>query len=184
MNTCVHRDKGQICAWDAKNKYQLPNDKLIEEWTESGRQGLLICPECGAEVFFRPCHEKSSHFAHKRGASASCTRSGKETKDHFEAKEALYFHFTTKYRDDAKVTPCYRHPNGRISDLYIEFRTGERLAVNYQRQELPVGVWRERHSDYDALGISDLWILSADMDKHTAHADFFEIGRASWRERV
>lgn len=161
METCLYKGK-QICAYDVTNTNYALNYELKKEWVIAGRNGELICQECGKEVQLkiRDPRKKIPHFFHKT-TDVKCPFSSndlRESEEHKKGKMILYHYFKERYPE---VTPIinYRFPNRRKSDLYIEFKNGDKLAVEYQRTEMYILEWQERHEEYTKANINILWLI-------------------------
>lgn len=161
METCLYRGK-QICAYDVTNTNYALNYELKKEWVIAGRNGELICQECGKEVQLkiRDPRKKIPHFFHKT-TDDKCPFSNndlRESEEHKKGKMLLYLYFKDRYPE---VTPIinYRFPNRRKADLYIEFKNEDKLAVEYQRTELDILEWQERQEEYTKANINVLWLI-------------------------
>lgn len=161
MEVCLYRGK-QICAYDVTNANYALNYQLKKEWKIAGKNGELICQECGKEVQLRvnDPRKKTPHFSHKV-IDDKCPFSNndlRESEEHKKGKMMLYHYFKDRYPG---VTPIinYRFPNRRKADLFIEFNNGDKLAVEYQRTELDILEWQERHEEYTKANINVLWLI-------------------------
>lgn len=161
METCVYKGK-QICAYDVTNANYALNYELKKEWRIAGRQGKLICQECGQEVQLRvnDPRKRTPHFSHKI-TDDKCQFNNndlRESEEHKKGKMLLYHYFKDKYPE---ITPMVNHrfQNRRKADLYIEFNDGNKLSVEYQRTELDILEWQERHEEYTKANINVLWLI-------------------------
>ncbi|MGU8432052.1 competence protein CoiA family protein [Clostridium perfringens] len=41
----------------------------------------------------------------------------------------------------------------------MEFKSGEKFAIEYQRLGLDIIPWKKRQEEYDKLGVKVMWIL-------------------------
>ena len=137
--------------------------ELKRQWKKAQYKNELICEDCGTPVELRAGDVKIPYFAHRKGFSTrDCYyETTRETEEHREAKGILYEYFVAKY-PGAIVQTTKRQPNGRRSDIYIDFGSSE-LAIEFQRTYMKISDWDERHLEYEKLGITDLWILSSRM---------------------
>ena len=137
--------------------------ELKRQWKKAQYKNELICEDCGTPVELRAGDVKIPYFAHRKGFSTrDCYyETIRETEEHREAKSVLYEYFVTKY-PEAIVQTTKRQPNGRRSDIYIDFGSSE-LAIEFQRTYMKISDWDERHQEYEKLGITDLWLLSSRM---------------------
>ncbi|QAS59621.1 competence protein CoiA family protein [Clostridium septicum] len=76
----------------------------------------------------------------------------------------LYNYFRELYPDES-ISINYRFNNRRRTDLYCEFRDGNKLAIEYQRTALDILEWQERQSAYEDLGVNVIWLLEGNKDK-------------------
>lgn len=162
MLNCLFNGK-RICSLDTKNRFDKYIYDEVERLKEAGQQKKLICEECGNYVFLRSGDVKIPHFAHISGVERDCyfdRNETKETEEHRMGKSILYNYFKDKY-EDANVYIDYKHKNGRRSNIYIEFKSGERLVVEFQRNDLKVTEWKKRNYDYTDDKTNIIWILSS-----------------------
>ena len=167
METCLYKGK-QICAYDITNMNYALNYELKKEWKIASKNKELFCEECGMEVQLRvkDPRKKIPHFSHKL-SDYKCPFSNsesRETEEHKKGKMLLYNYFKEKYSDISPIIN-YRFINKRRADLYIEFTNGDKLAIEYQRTELDILDWQERHGEYGRLGANILWLLSGKEEK-------------------
>ena len=166
METCLYKDK-QICAYDVTNANYALNYELKKEWRIAGRNRELICQECGKEVQLRvnDPRKKVPHFSHKLTDNRCpySSNDSRESEEHKKGKMLLYHYFKEKYLGTSPIIN-YRFPNRRKADLYIEFNNGDKLAVEYQRTELDILEWQERHDEYKKASINDLWLIGGKED--------------------
>lgn len=167
MEICEYKGK-LICAYDVTNINYALNYELKKEWKIAGKNGKLICPECGKEVILRinDPQKKVPHFSHKY-SSEKCEYSNndiKESEQHKRGKMILYNYFRELYPDEM-ISINYRFNNRRRTDLYCEFKDGNKLAIEYQRTALDILEWQERQSAYEDLGVNIIWLLEGNKDK-------------------
>lgn len=162
METCLYKGK-QICAYNVTNVNYALNYELKKEWKIAGKNGELICEECGQEVQLRANdpRKKTPHFSHKI-TDDKCPFANndlRESEEHKRGKMLLYHYFKEKYPE---VTPTVnqRFRNRRKADLYIEFNDGNKLAVEYQRTELDILEWKERQEEYTKENINVIWLIA------------------------
>ena len=167
MFTCLWNGRS-ICSFDVRNKYDKEDFELKRAWKTAQAKNELTCDDCGSPMDFRPGKGiNAPHFAHKSNVVRDCFYDRVvETKEHKLAMEILNYYFRDKYPD----TSCYikfnkKHPNDRRSDIFIEFDTGENLAVEFQKTNLNWHEWELKHSDYVEMGINELWLLSTSVFK-------------------
>lgn len=167
METCLYEGK-QICAYDVANVNYALNYELKKEWKIAGANGKLICEECGREVQLRvnDIKKRVPHFSHKI-TDEKCPFSSdaiRESEEHKKGKMLLYNYLKERYLGTNPIVN-YRFPNRRRADLYIEFNNGDKLAIEYQRTELDILDWQERHEEYTKSNINVLWLLSGKEEK-------------------
>ena len=161
MDICVYKNN-IICAFDVTNINEVLNYEIAAQWREAGKNGLLRCPECGNEVHLKAkdLKKKVPHFAHKIKCSCSFgENTSRESEEHKKGKLKLYHYFRNMY-GDAQISISKNFSNKRRIDLYIEFKSGEKLAVEFQRTDLDKSEWKIRHDFYKDNDISDLWIIN------------------------
>ena len=172
MDNCLLHGK-RICALWLRNEHNMDVYEFKREWKKAQYRNELICEDCGTPVELRAGDVKVPYFAHRKGfVTRDCYyETYKETEEHREAKSLLYEYFCANY-PDAVVEVTKKHPNGRRSDIFIDFDTSK-LAVEFQRTNLKISDWDERHFEYEKLGIIDLWLLSSGIyDKQKNDFDF------------
>jgi competence protein CoiA len=167
VETCLYNGK-QICAYGITNMNYALNYELKKEWKIASKNKELFCEECGMEVQLRvkDPRKKIPHFSHKL-SDYKCSFSNsesRETEEHKKGKMLLYNYFKEKYPDTNTIIN-HRFPNKRRADLYIEFKNGDKLAIEYQRTELDILDWQERQGEYEKLGTNILWLLSGKEEK-------------------
>ncbi|HFE9682771.1 TPA: competence protein CoiA family protein [Clostridium perfringens] len=166
METCNY--KGEvICAYDITNNNYALNYELRKEWRIAGRNGELKCPECGLEVVLKvnDPRKKVPHFAHKI-SDIKCNynnEDARESEEHKKGKMILYNYFKEIY-PNANLRINHRFNNKRRTDIFIEFKNGEKLAIEYQRLGLDIIPWKERQEEYDKLGVKVMWILQGNEE--------------------
>lgn len=161
VDICLYNGK-LINAFDVTNINDVLNYETYIKWKEAGNKGLLICPECKNKVILRvkDPRKRVPHFSHKNKCGCSFGEiNGKESEEHKKGKLKLYHYFKEKY-PDAYIDIAKSFSNKRRTDLYIEFKSGEKLAVEFQRTNLDRSEWKIRHDFYKNNGINDLWILN------------------------
>ena len=159
MLNCLYRSN-RICSLDIKDNYNQDNYELEKEWRNAGDNDLLTCEDCGSPVFLKAGKKKIAHFAHKPGINVNCYNiENKETEEHRKAKQIFYFYFRG-YPDVENVDLNYKHSTNKRSDIFVKFKSGEKLAIEFLLDNLNIKDWQEKHGDYLKLGIYDLWFLS------------------------
>lgn len=166
MEICKYKGK-DICAYDITNNNYALNYQLEKEWKIAGKGGELKCPECGLDVILKvkDPRKKIPHFAHKI-SMIKCNYYNedlKESEEHKRGKMILYNYFKELY-PDSNLRINHRFNNKRRTDIFIEFKSGEKLAVEYQRLGLDIIPWQERQKEYEKLGIKVLWILQGNEE--------------------
>ncbi|HAT4125492.1 TPA: hypothetical protein I9Z60_001852 [Clostridium perfringens] len=166
METCNYKGK-VICAYNITNNNYALNYQLEKEWKIAGKSGELKCPECGLDVILKvkDPRKKIPHFAHKI-SMIKCNYYNedlKESEEHKRGKMILYNYFKEFY-PDSNLKINHRFNNKRRTDIFIEFKSGEKLAVEYQRLGLDIIPWQERQKEYEKLGIKVLWILQGNEE--------------------
>ena len=166
METCLYKNN-IICAYDVTNMNEVLNYDIYATWKMAGKEGKLICPECGQEVILKvkDPKKKAPHFSHK--VNSNCTfndSDAKESEEHKKGKSKLYHYFKEKYKDIViRINKCFS--NKRRCDVYMEFASGERLAVEFQRTDLDISEWKLKHQFYVQNRINDLWIINGHISE-------------------
>lgn len=161
MEICEYKGK-IICAYDVTNINYALNYELKKEWKIAGKNGELRCPECGKEVILRinDPRKKVPHFSHKI-SNEKCEYINdniRESERHKRGKMLLYNYFKALYPNES-ILINYRFNNRRRSDIYCEFKDGNKLAIEYQRTALDISEWQDRQKAYDELGVNIIWFL-------------------------
>lgn len=166
------------------------DDEAIEHWRRKGSQGdgTLVCLLCHegwdrAEPLTIPLvvkgrigGERRPHFAHPVGL-APLGGHGPETRWHAEAKQRIARWARALPGVAEAMVECWTQDRARRSDVQVALRSGERLAIELQRQMVIDHAWRERHRDYVRAGIVDVWLWHpATRVPHVVYADY----QAGW----
>jgi hypothetical protein len=70
-------------------------------------------------------------------------------------------YFQKLYLDEIIETEYRAIPNQRQrSDLFIAFKTGEKLAINLHKKTISTNKWDSKHNDYKNAGIVDIYIIT------------------------
>lgn len=162
MENCLYNGE-VICAYDIIDPNGTLNYELSKRWRIAARNGELICPECSGKVGFKgkDIEKKSPHFFHLEENLLCPTKDYEkgETNDHIRGKMILYNYFKNKYPTE-KLFLNHTFPNRRRCDLYIEFKNGDKLAVEYQRTSLFITDISTKNDDYIKSNINSLWLLN------------------------
>ena len=62
--------------------------------------------------------------------------------------------------EDEGIIISKKFSNKRRNDLYIDFKSGENLAVEFQRTDVDKGEWKIRDDFYKENDINDLWLIN------------------------
>lgn len=124
--------------------------------------GRLRAPCCGERLAVKWGARKTPHFAHWPRSLCPYQRWAEpESAEHAGGKLRLW-HFCRAYFA-GRLSRCeleYPLPEtGQRPDVFVELADGTRLALEYQRAEMPQADWEERHQRYAAAGIADVWVL-------------------------
>jgi len=166
------------------------DDEAIEHWHRKGSQGdgTLVCLLCHEGwdrvepltiplvVKGRIGGERRPHFAHPAGL-APLGGHGPESRWHAEAKQRIARWARALPSVTEAVVECWTQDRARRSDVQVMLQSGERLAIELQRQMLTDQAWRERHRDYVRAGIVDVWLWHPGTGvPHVVYAE----DRAGW----
>jgi hypothetical protein len=148
-------------------------DRPMPEWRQLGygQRGTIVCFLCWNGVDSEPGTRVPpvprgrlggrvrAHFAHPPGSAKHDSRRARET----------IWHLNTKLRLTrcAQALPCVAEARverwtpdmTRRADVLVILRDGARLALEAQSRIIPDGRWEDRHADYAASGIADVWFM-------------------------
>lgn len=124
---------------------------------DAARAGQLVCPlpDCDSRQLIVRAGSRRDHFAHRVTPS---TDHAPERLMHLQGKAMIESWLRQRYPrlQVGREVPVGR--GGRIADVLAVSPRGTRMAFEIQYSELSVDQWRERHEDYAALGIVDVWL--------------------------
>ena len=164
MQKCKYEDKfiNAFAVWDEEN--DIINEDMELEWKRAGKRGLLTCVECGHLVSFKvkDPHKKRPHFFHKvmKGAIRECNYN-EESEEHIRGIGIILDYMKEAYKN-IKYEFRYKLSNNKYADLYFEFDDGNKLAIEFERQDLDFEYWEEKHNSLKSLNINDLWFIKMD----------------------
>jgi|GEM_PF-3504647 len=163
MENCL-LEGNRICSLDINNEYGNEDYNLIRKWKSAQNKNLLICEDCGMPVDFRAGKVRTPYFAHKKGYTqrACYYKTHKETEEHRDAKKLFYEYFKLKY-SNSLVEANKKLPNGKRCDIFVTFKTGEKLVIEFLRSFVNLSEWEEKHLNMAQAGILDLWFFSINL---------------------
>jgi hypothetical protein len=157
---------------DAESEVHI-GDRTLPEWHAIGYKGTrrLVCYLCwpgfdaapGTEVALVPRGRlggtKRAHFAHPPGAGVHRSRSARETIWHLAMKHRLAG-WAAGLSNVASAVPERWTPDGkRRADVFVLLDDGSRLALEVQSRIITDRDWVNRHADYAANSIQDIWFM-------------------------
>lgn len=173
MQNCIYLNK-RINAVMIVEEGSYEEKKAIKI---AGSRRELICEDCCSPVFLRICKEKTSHFVHWHNQDNICSYSEysmKETEHHRKCKVILSKYFRNLYPEE-NIETEFKAINNRRSDIYIDFKDGNKLAIDLHKNNLSASKWYNKHSDYKNAGINDIWIICSKPEEgKEKYLPFFE----------
>lgn len=169
--------RGEIVARDtATGDILLATDHPRHWWAERGRDGSrsFSCVDCAdsgdAEpwLFYAGGDVQRPHFRHyARLADGSEPTHGPESAWHLEAKRVLmdWARAEVVALSARQEVSVQAGTHGRRADVLVEGE-GWRTALEAQHSYLGAINWAERHKDYEAAGIHDVWLFAPANEPH------------------
>ena len=165
-------------------------DAPVPYWRRKGYSGdrSLVCLHCFSGVGGRsgtvvPLVAKGklhgsrrAHFAHP-ASTAPLGGHQPESVWHAEAKQLLAQWARQQEGVTDTVVEYSTADRRRRSDVGVQFADGSRLALEAQYSPLPDAVWLDRHGDYAAAGIRDIWFWH---DRLGPQRIMLEHGQVPW----
>lgn len=160
---------------------QAPFDPEGRTYRQLTKAGLMVCPMNGCKPFStaRQGVRLRSHFCHEKRPDDALHRGGPESVWHQQAKFAIHDWLAAAV-DSADVAdlqleyehlPALRDGRRRRPDVYLELKSGARVAFECQQQSMAGtdpkdhrAIWQTRMADYlelrASLGIRVVWLVS------------------------
>ena len=149
-------------------------DRPLPQWHALGYTGTrrIVCYVCwrgidaemGTQIALvargRLGGRNRPHFAHPPGTGRHDSRAARETIWHLNTKHRLA-RWAAMLPNVVSAIPERWTPDGkRRADVSVLLRDGSRLALEAQSRIITDRHWRDRHADYAAAGIHDVWFLA------------------------
>jgi hypothetical protein len=146
-------------------------DRSTAAWRTRGYNGdqTLVCLHCytssgGRRVVplvpkGRVGGKRQAHFAHPPRHRPESGHHGPETSWHSQGKQFIRDWALAAGAASAQVE-AFTPDGRRRSDVNITLPSGARIAVEVQQRLLRDEQWQQRHRDYLANGIRDIWLWS------------------------
>jgi hypothetical protein len=116
------------------------------------------------------------HFAHPAGTAPPGGHS-RETVLHINAKHRLARWACTGHNVTRVRMEQWTEDPNRRADVQVVLRDGAQLTLKAQRQLITDELWQDRHRDYAAAGVRDVWFMRPDT--RIPHVLFAE-GSPAW----
>lgn len=121
-----------------------------------------ICPICNETVSHikRSYTNRISHFRHH--IESNCSPEP-ETEAHLAMKQ-FFYKFIPKY-NDLVLKELEYWLEDQVADVYFEFKTGEKVAIECQNSPISIEKFNERNKKYTKKNIYVLWILNGMIEQ-------------------
>lgn len=146
---------------------------LVEkEWKESReylkhniQRNDFVCPQCKEPVGLHWAipTKKIPHFKHK--SKKDCAYGLGESEEHNAGKVKLFNYFKNVFASKLEIIDIehFIPESKQIADIFLQFKTGEKWVIEYQRSNIPVQDIQRRRSLYRSLNIKDIWIAGENL---------------------
>lgn len=146
---------------------------LVEkEWKESReylkhnlQKNDFLCPQCKEPVGLHWAipTKKTPHFKHR--SKKDCTYGLGESEEHNAGKVKLFNYFNTVFANKLERIDIehFIQETKQIADIYLQFKTGEKWVIEYQRSNIPIQDIQRRRALYKSLNIKDIWIAGENL---------------------
>ncbi|WP_394190967.1 competence protein CoiA [Paenisporosarcina quisquiliarum] len=146
---------------------------LIEKVWKESREYLkhdlqkndFVCPQCKEAVGLHWAipTKKIPHFKHK--SKKDCTYGLGESEEHNAGKIKLFNYFKEVFACKLEIIDIehFIPETKQIADIFIQFKTGERWVIEYQRSNIPIQDIQRRRALYRSLNINDIWIAGENL---------------------
>ncbi|AQM60223.1 competence protein CoiA family protein [Clostridium baratii] len=167
MEDCLYKGKS-ICAYDVIYLSGVINEELEDLWRTAGADGELECPECHRPVKLRVKNpeKRVPHFAHI-ASDIKCDYGeflGKESNEHKQGKLLIYNYLKDIYpKENVQINKVLS--NKRRADVYVDFKDGTKLAIEYQRDSNNYNELKDKENEYNLLGINYIWLFKGKEDE-------------------
>lgn len=125
----------------------------------------FICPQCEEPVGLHWAipTKKIPHFKHK--SKKDCNYGFGESEEHNLGKIKLFNYFKDIFKSKLEIVDIeYFIPETKqIADIFLQFKTGEKWVIEYQRSNIPIQDIQRRRALYRSLNIKDIWIAGENL---------------------
>lgn len=146
---------------------------LVEKkWKESRaylkndlQKNDFVCPQCQEAVGLNwaiPA-KKIPHFKHRR--KKDCTYGFGESEEHNAGKIKLFNYFNDIFASKLETIDIehFIPESKQIADIFLQFKTGDKWVIEYQRSNIPIQDIQKRRALYRSLNIKDIWIAGENL---------------------
>jgi len=173
MQKCIWLGE-EVCAFDIYDPIErIVLDKELEIRIRSAaKRNELLCPLCNEPVTFRmrDVKKRKPHFAHKNNSGFIKCTYNEETEEHIEGIYILKKHLERMY-PEYKVRYKFNSYGKLYSDLYIEDHKGNKIALEYERQDLDFEYWQRKHVVLRKNNIKDFWLIKCNEEVDNQYLD-------------
>lgn len=146
---------------------------LIEKvWKESRdylkhslQKDNFVCPQCKEPVGLHWAipTKKIPHFKHK--SKKDCAYGLGESEEHNAGKVKLFNYFKDVFASKLEIIDIehFIPESKQIADVFLQFKTGEKWVIEYQRSNIPIQDIQRRRALYRSLNIKDIWIAGENL---------------------
>lgn len=125
----------------------------------------FVCPQCKEAVRLNWAvpTKKIPHFKHK--SKKDCNYGFGESEEHNLGKIKLFNYFKDIFKSKLEIVDIeYFIPETKqIADIFLQFKTGEKWVIEYQRSNIPIQDIQRRRTLYRSLNIKDIWIAGENL---------------------
>ncbi|WBW96490.1 hypothetical protein OW730_22760 [Oceanirhabdus sp. W0125-5] len=118
----------------------------------------------------RDVNKRKPHFAHKNNNGYRKCSYNEETEEHIEGIFILKKHLEWMY-PQYKVRYKFNSYGKLYSDLYIEDENGNKMAIEYERQDLDFEYWKRKHEVLNKNNIKDFWLIKCPEEVDNQYLD-------------
>lgn len=146
---------------------------LVEkEWKESReylkhnlQKNDFVCPQCKEPIGLHWAipTKKIPHFKHK--SKKDCAYGLGESEEHNAGKVKLFNYFKDVFASKLEIIDIehFIPESKQIADIFLQFKTGQKWVIEYQRSNIPVQDIQRRRALYRRLNIKDIWIAGENL---------------------
>ncbi len=171
MENCLYQGK-TICTFDLKDDKGYYYENIVLDWKQAAADRLLICSECGAQVYLAAGPIKEPYFSHYD--LEDCDYGiGHETEELKRGKRLLYQLLNRSF-PESDIQARFRMENGLYSTLYCILEDGRSFAVDYRLQNNSLEKFSERDTFYQANKVKPIYVMSTKQEKNTKQIDWYQ----------